>query len=128
MIIGADATYSNVSREWLREEAQRLNAEMLQLHAENGRLKNQVASAEVAMQEMIQVAANADAEIERLRAALKPFSDYAERIDGHHTSQGYPDTCTIGLKPEIDGTKEIVHLGDLRRARTVLQQSMTEPK
>lgn len=63
------------------------------------------------------------AENECLRAALKPFADYAERIDGHYTSKGYPGSCAVGLKPDIDGTKEIVHLSDLRRARDVLQQT-----
>ncbi len=29
MIVGADATYSNVSREWLRDEAQRLRTALL---------------------------------------------------------------------------------------------------
>lgn len=67
-------------------------------------------------------------EIERLRAALKPFADYAVRIDGHYSSQGYPDGCPVVLMPEIDGTKEIVHLGDLRRARDALEQNAAEKK
>jgi len=61
-------------------------------------------------------------EIERLRALLKPFADYARRIDESYDSQGYGDACPVGLKPEVDGAKEIVHLSDLRRARRAYEQ------
>lgn len=60
------------------------------------------------------------------RKALRPFSAYAERIDGHYSSQGYPDACPAVLDPNIDGTKEIVHLGDFRRAREVLGHERTQ--
>ncbi len=64
-----------------------------------------------------------EAEIERQRAALKPFADYILRIDGHYTSKGYPDGVAVGIIPGIDATKEVLHLGDLRRAAAAYQQS-----
>lgn len=59
------------------------------------RLRNHVASAEGAMQEMIQVAANADAEIERLRAAL------TEIYNGEHmTGAEAMAIATAALSPQ----------------------------
>ena len=70
-----------------------------------------------------QIMAEAADEIRQLRVALKPFADYAKKTDANYTSQGYPDACPLGLKPEIDGTKEIIHLGDCRNARRILENA-----
>jgi hypothetical protein len=59
----------------------------------------------------------AAAEIERLRALLKPFADYAIKLD--YTMADYPDLCPLGLCPDrINQSAPTV--GDLRRAAAAL--------
>jgi hypothetical protein len=62
----------------------------------------------------------AAAEIERLETALKPFADYAEKIDSNYTSQGYGNQCPLTLNPECDSEKNKLHLGHCRQARKEL--------
>jgi hypothetical protein len=60
-----------------------------------------------------------EAEVKRLRALLRPFADYAVRLDGNYTTAGYPDACPLMLCPDkINQGAPTV--GDLRRAATAL--------
>lgn len=81
MIIGADASYSNVSREWLREEAQRLRTALLASESiKSGYLD----------------------ENERLRAALKEIQAYSVG-DPRPRHTWYYDRAEAALNPQQQG-------------------------
>jgi len=63
--------------------------------------------------------------IERLQAALKQFADWSGQLDGNYTTRGYPDACPIALCPDKPN-KGAPTVGDLRRARIALEQSVTQ--
>jgi len=54
-----------------------------------------------------------------LEDALRPFAAWAKQLDGHYTTQLYPDTCSMMLCPDTPNRSPSV--GDLRRARTALE-------
>jgi hypothetical protein len=55
------------------------------------------------------------AEIERLRAALKPFADRADAYNPTERQQFRDDDIVLGLG------RSVVTVGDLRRARDLLR-------
>ena len=61
-----------------------------------------------------------DAEIERLREALKPFADVVKE-NGNEQSDDMPMSYGFGVDKRFDLT-----LGDFRKARSALQQKDTE--
>ena len=61
-----------------------------------------------------------DDEIVRLRAALAPFGEWGDDIDGNFATKGYLDACPLGLCPNrVHGQGP--SLGDLRRASAALK-------
>lgn len=62
--------------------------------------------------------AEAADEIERLRAALKPFACKAEQMDGSLHTAPFGDSCPLVLDPSVLGGSPT--LGDCRRARAAL--------
>lgn len=64
------------------------------------------------------------AEIERLRAALKPFADYGAAIDANPASRPYGNMVGVTLDPTYLDAQ--VKLGDLRLAARVYQQKRKE--
>lgn len=62
-------------------------------------------------------------EIERLHAALKPFADYAGRVDPQADSRNPIDDCCppVGHYMSDKNARPVPTLGDCRRAREVLE-------
>lgn len=65
-------------------------------------------------------------EIERLRAALRPFVDWITRNDANYATAGYGDACALTYCP--DGNKDAPTVGDLRRARAAYEQTKEVPE
>lgn len=61
-------------------------------------------------------------EIERLRALLKPFADYAQMIDENPASAELGDACPVLADPSQVHIAARPTLADLRRARSAFEQ------
>jgi hypothetical protein len=86
-------------------------------------LKRAASTAESKLDLAIASLAEQDKWTERLQAALKPFADWGTQLDGDYTTSGYPDACPVMLCPD-QPNKGAPTVGDLRRARVALNQSM----
>lgn len=60
-----------------------------------------------------------DAEIARLREALKPFAEWIAKRDADYTTAAYPDPCPLAYSPDKPNA-DAATVGDLRRARAAL--------
>lgn len=72
--------------------------------------------------EMIADLERAADEIERLRALLKPFADYAQMIDENPASAELGDACPVLADPSQVHIAARPTLADLRRARSAFEQ------
>jgi len=66
------------------------------------------------------------AEIERLRAALKPFADWIANRDVNPATSGYTDDCRLAYYPDGPNAGAAT-VGDLRRAHAALGQCEAKP-
>jgi hypothetical protein len=97
-------------RQWLAER-QALLAKVDELEAT-------LEDEEAGHQETLRLWQESKAEVERLRAALKPFADYAERVDSFPAGVAQQDKAPAKVEwwPGMVPT-----LGDCRRARKTLE-------
>lgn len=103
-------------REW-STRAQKAEAENVSLRAERDHWKQVAESHSASIDDHCR-------EIERLRAALKPFADYGAQIDANQATRLYGDMVGVTLDPNYHTAS--VKLGDLRRAASAYQQQMNQ--
>jgi len=92
-------------------------------YAELVKLRAEVEAAHRLVDEMTKERSDLLDEVERLKAALKPFADWIRDRDGNYTSNKFPDACPLAYHP-VGQNQGAATVGDLRRARAALDAGL----
>jgi hypothetical protein len=83
-------------------------------------------SLSTAVSELMAELSKADAEVERLRAALRPFAEAANGFDMQNVKNPEEWFAYGGIREGGQSPVGAITVGDLRRARTALQDKRDE--